>query len=251
MTSVKARAAFGDLLPHEVRRLDAAAAAMGVDTTHLIEVAGWQLARCVWAVASQRPARIQVIAGYGNNGGDGLSAARHLASWGCEVRVALVKRSTPPRGETAVQLAILERAGVVIDSGLRVDCDIAVDAVLGVGPTEAPRQPEADLIRAMAGMPIVVSVDVPSGMDASTGVGFDPSVRATVTCTMAGMKRGLWLAAPEQVGRIVIAPINIPTSAWSAAGLSWPTALVGGDLVWLETRHGESVERRDASSASA
>ena len=87
--SPEADAALGDLTSEQVASLDAAAAECGVSTLQLMEIAGWQVARCAWRHLG-RPAGVTVVAGYGNNGGDGLVAARHLATWGCAVRVLVL-----------------------------------------------------------------------------------------------------------------------------------------------------------------
>ena len=82
---------LGELTSEDVARLDAAAAECGVSTLQLMEIAGWQVARCAWRHLG-RPSGVGVVAGYGNNGGDGLVAARHLATWGCAVRAARARR---------------------------------------------------------------------------------------------------------------------------------------------------------------
>ena len=77
---------LGSLRPADVAALDAAAVASGVEVIQLMEVAGWQVARCALAVLGRRGRSVAVVAGRGNNGGDALVAARHLAAWGLEVR---------------------------------------------------------------------------------------------------------------------------------------------------------------------
>ena len=88
--------------------------------------------------------------------------------------------------------------GVVVDAdptavrGVVSEAELVIDAILGTGLRSAPREPQASAIRAVndSGIP-VLSVDVPSGLDATTGEAFDPTVRATLTCTLTAMKRGL------------------------------------------------------------
>ena len=86
MTSVgELRREYGALTSDDVAALDRAAVESGVSVVQLMEIAGWQLARCAWNLLHEQPARVLVLAGRGNNGGDGLVAARHLATWGCDV----------------------------------------------------------------------------------------------------------------------------------------------------------------------
>src|SRR5438105_10581902 len=70
------RARFGSLRSEDVAALDRAAQEIGISTLQLMEIAGWQVARCAWHMVNERPATIAVVAGRGNNGGDGLVAAR-------------------------------------------------------------------------------------------------------------------------------------------------------------------------------
>ncbi|MGA7987437.1 MAG: NAD(P)H-hydrate epimerase, partial [Candidatus Dormiibacterota bacterium] len=78
----------------------------------------------------------------------------------------------------------------------------------------------------------ILSVDVPSGLDATTGVAFDPCIRATATCTLTAMKRGLRSGdAVARAGAIWIADIGMPAVAWERAGLRRPPGVTGGELV--------------------
>ena len=78
----------------------------------------------------------------------------------------------------------------------------------------------------------VLAIDVPSGMDATSGEAYDPCVRAAATCTLAAVKAGLWSPrAREHAGRIWAADIGMPAAAWRACALAQPRALRGGALV--------------------
>src|SRR5207247_2052665 len=92
---------------------------------------------------------------------------------------------------------------------------VAVDALLGTGSTGAPRGAVAEAIEALgrAGAP-VVAVDVPSGVDASTGEVAEPAVRADLTVTFHAAKPGLWIApGKEHTGEVRVADIGIPSGA--------------------------------------
>jgi len=223
-----------------VAALDAAARELGVDTVQLMEVAGWQVARCAWAMLGRRPGKVAVVAGRGNNGGDGLVAARHLRTWGCPVDVVVVGDEDQLRDLVRHQLAAAMGAGVsvTVDPGaVRIataSTALCIDAVLGTGLRSAPRTPDAEAIRAMEGAR-VLSIDVPSGLDAGSGQAYDPCVRADTTCTLTAAKAGLWSAqARSFAGRVVVADIGMPQSAWQKSGLRQPSAIRGGCLLRLQ-----------------
>jgi NAD(P)H-hydrate epimerase len=231
---------LGYLTSEEVARLDAAAADCGVSTLQLMEVAGWQVARCAWhRLGGATP--VSVIAGYGNNGGDGLVAARHLATWGCGVRVLVLATESRVAGLVAEHVRSARSCGVdvIIDAdpgavrGVVARAELVLDAILGTGLRSAPREPQAGAIRAVNDADVqVLSVDVPSGLDSTTGEAFDPAVRAALTCTLTAMKQGLRRGdGPRQAGEIWVADIGMPAVAWSRAGLLQPAGVTGGELV--------------------
>jgi hydroxyethylthiazole kinase-like uncharacterized protein yjeF len=233
-------AALGDLTSEQVARLDAAAAESGVSTLQLMEIAGWQVARCAWRHLG-RPVGVTVVAGYGNNGGDGLVAARHLATWGCAVRALVLAEEVRVTGVVRDHVASARACGVdvVVDAdpaavhGVVSTAELVLDAILGTGLRSAPREPQADAIRALnqSGVP-VLSVDVPSGLDATTGEAFDPTVHAALTCTLTAMKGGLRRGdGPHHAGSVWVADIGMPATAWLRAGLLRPPGITGGELV--------------------
>lgn len=232
--------ALGALTSEEVARLDAAAAERGVTTLQLMEVAGWQVARCAWHRLGG-PTAVGVIAGYGNNGGDGLVAARHLATWGCAMRVLVLGGEARVTGVVRDHVLSARRCGVdvVVDGdaalvgGILSRTELGIDAILGTGLRSAPREPQASAIRAINESGIrILSVDVPSGLDATSGEAFDPTVRAAMTCTLTAMKRGLRRGdAVAYAGDIWVADIGMPATAWLEAGLLRPPGVTGGELV--------------------
>lgn len=173
--------------------------------------------------------RVLVACGSGNNGGDGLVAARTLAAWGREVRV-LAAGSRPPDAALAhgwrvetVEMGMMEPAVAA--------ADVLVDALLGTGSTGAPRDPYDRVMRAMngAGRPIV-ALDGPSGIDFTTGAAAGEVVRADATVTFGAPKRGLLLfPGRRQAGRIVCVEIGFDpldgfgaeliTAEWAASRL--------------------------------
>ncbi|HEY2704779.1 MAG TPA: NAD(P)H-hydrate epimerase [Candidatus Dormibacteraeota bacterium] len=239
MSAASRERRYGALAAVRIAALDAAAVGAGVDIVMLMEVAGWQVARCAWRMLGRRPGPVLVVAGRGNNGGDGLVAARHLRSWGCAVDAVVAGDEARLRGAVVDQLRAARGAGVTVTvdedtSGLAATAAAAalcVDALLGTGLRSAPRPPDAGAIAALDGAR-VLSVDVPSGLDASTGEAHHPCVRAEVTCTLTAVKTGLWTGSGRaHAGRVVVADIGMPATAWSACGLAPPTAVRGGALL--------------------
>jgi ADP-dependent NAD(P)H-hydrate dehydratase / NAD(P)H-hydrate epimerase len=231
---------LGDVTSEDVARLDAAAAECGVSTLQLMEIAGWQVARCAWRHLG-RPAGVSVVAGYGNNGGDGLVAARHLATWGSAVRALVLGDEARVTGVVRGHVVSARACGVdvVVDAdpaavrSVVSGADLVIDAILGTGLRSAPREPQASAIRALndSGIP-VLSVDVPSGLDATTGEAFDPTVQAALTCTLTAMKRGLRGGdGASHAGAIWVADIGMPATAWLRAGLNRPPGITAGELV--------------------
>ena len=239
MTVATLEERYGALPPDRIAALDAAAVGAGVAILMLMEVAGWQVARCAWRMLRRRPAPVLVLAGRGNNGGDGLVAARHLLAWGCAVEAVVLGEEERLRGAVVDQLRAARGAGVAVrvteDTARLADAAAAaalcVDALLGTGLRSAPREPDAGAITALQ-RARVLSVDVPSGLDAGTGQAHDPCVRAEVTCTLTAVKSGLWTAEGRaRAGRVVVADIGMPPAAWNACGLRPPAAVRGGALL--------------------
>ncbi len=182
------------------------------------------------------------MAGRGNNGGDGLVAARQLATWGCTVRAVVIAESPSDlRDIVRTHLAAAETSGVdatfataarAVGEALR-GATLVIDALLGTGLRGAPRAHDAAAIIAMDNARIL-AVDIPSGIDATTGEAHQPAVRAAATCTLTAMKRGLWTATGRaHAGAITVADIGMPAAAWRAAGLEAPRLVRGGELLAL------------------
>ena len=167
---------------------------------------------------------IVIFTGKGNNGGDGLVVARWLVSQGARVKVFLVSPWQDLTGDAAAQLRICRKCGIELfalkdDRGswdvAEVSChkaDLVIDAVLGTGfngVLQGFQQRVCMLINSVA-VP-VVSVDVPSGVCADTGMADKNAVQADITVTMALAKPGLFLyPAAELTGEVVVADIGIP-----------------------------------------
>jgi NAD(P)H-hydrate epimerase len=199
-----------------------------IPAADLMERAGEGLAR---VIAARAPAgRIAVVCGKGNNGGDGLVAARVLRQSGREVEVLAV---WPPQwmlDDAAVQLERLPGPGPVAFEAERLDrAHVIVDALLGTGFAGEPRDPAAGVIEAMnAAKAPVIAADVPSGVDASTGEVAGPAVHAVATATFHRGKPGLFVhPGKAYAGVVEVIDIGIPRGAPGRpqAGLIGPGVL--------------------------
>ena len=214
---------------------DRRAQALGVPGAQLMEHAGVAVAAAARALAidTERWGRgpIVILAGPGNNGGDGLVAARHLAAAGTKVVIALVASGPRPTTPDAARnwdrvvrderIAIV-RVPVARDVGLLghgiEKAAVIVDALLGTGvrgPLREPIRSAVELInRARAELVPVLAVDTPTAVDLTSGDPADPAVRADLTITFHRPKTGLATRNGKALaGRVLVAPIGIPPEA--------------------------------------
>ena len=217
----------------EMRAVDAAADGFGMPSAVLMENAGEALAREALAVASPH-GRFLVVCGTGNNGGDGLVAARRLAGQGREVFVELlgapgVLKGEPARNWTALEAtrAVVGRIGATFSV---VRGDVVIDALFGTGLSRPPEGAYADAIARMAAWraagALVVAADVPSGLDSDTGRALEPTVTADVTVSFGYLKLGQAVEpGVTRCGRVVLADIGIPRGAERALSEA-PVSLV-------------------------
>ena len=197
---------------------------LGISRLALMENAGAQVAAVsISEVKSLRQALVLVYKG--NNGGDGLVAARHLLAAGIAVKVFALCPFSSFKAEPAENLQILKKLGIQIievngPAGLNrlkqelSKCQLLVDAVFGVGLSAPIKGLLAQAIK-LVNQPkrpfTVVSVDVPSGIDATTGNILGSAIKADYTVTLSACKTGLVTAAgAEHAGKVVVAPIGIP-----------------------------------------
>ena len=219
----------------EMRGADARAQRQGIPGERLMEQAGTAVAAAAAALLTttgrRHHGRLLILVGPGNNGGDGLVAARRLAGWGLASVVVLVSASSRPETTDAARnWDRLERQPLVqrIHAGSPRDvavllsgieqAAVVVDALLGTGVRGALREPIRSAVdlawRARgAGVP-VLAVDTPTALDLTSGEPSDPVVRADLTVTFHRPKRGLQTRAGRALaGRVLVAPIGIPTAA--------------------------------------
>ncbi len=208
------------LSPTQAAELDRATQARGVPAATLMERAGRAVARaCVDLMGGVYGRRVVVVCGKGNNGGDGLVAARHLARWGVRVAVLAVEPPDGLREPAAANLARLAEVGISVDivteSRLAREmerAEVAVDAVFGTGFRGAPEDRWAAAIGGLnAGAPPVVSVDIPSGVNGDTGAVDGDAVRSDLTVTFGAAKAGVvLLPGAERAGAVRVVDIGFP-----------------------------------------
>ncbi len=213
---------------------DRKAQALGVPGEQLMEHAGTAVAaaaRALVAFNGREGRPVLVLAGQGNNGGDGFVAARRLAAWGVPVIAVLVSPSERPRTKDAAKnwsrLEGLEHVQMIRAAAARdvavlaqgIDrAAIIVDALLGTGVSGRLREPIRSAVELIqqaraAGTP-VLAVDTPTGVDLTSGDPADPVVRADLTVTFHRPKTGLQARIGRALaGRVLVAPIGIPPEA--------------------------------------
>ncbi len=175
-----------------------------------------QLARERFLSRYPKKKSIIVLAGTGGNGGGALVCARWLHNWGVLVRVFVTKSEAAFAPIPAHQLGILRRMNVPI---ARVDdlltesyVDLIIDGIIGYGIRGTPKDSAIEMIRWANRQPApILALDVPSGLDATTGVAFDPIIRAAATMTLALPKEGLRVSgSADYVGELYLADIGVP-----------------------------------------
>ena len=252
----------------QMRAAEKAADAAGLSYEQMMENAGRAVAEAIDTQFDAAGTRVLVLVGPGNNGGDGLVVARHLAGYGAAVTTYVWKRNTV--GDR--NWALLDATGVQTvlssdDSGqarltsLLYEADIIVDALLGTGVTRPIEGSLAGLLdqtkQVIAGRrrredgplaeparpapyhnfgPIVVAVDVPSGLNSDTGEVDPHTLTADLTVTLAAVKRGHVLAPGiNMVGRLIVADIGLKPAHYPA-DLSMQIATGAGVAAILPVR---------------
>ncbi len=173
-----------------------------------------------------RGKRVLLLVGTGGNGGGALVAARRLHNWGADVAVHLSADRGALSSVSRNQLDILEtmsvRPGGPEELSDTPVADLIIDGIIGYSLTGAPRGGVARLVRwANQQDAPILSLDVPSGMDPTTGETFEPAIRATATMTLALPKTGLAVeAAQDAVGELYLADIGVPPSLYAGPPLS-------------------------------
>ena len=169
------------------------------------------------ALTGKPTGRVLIVCGGGNNGGDGLAAARHLHNRGADVHIALTLDGAKYRGDALIQWQIVQAMRLptfpATPGALAAfAADILVDAIFGTGLSEPPRPPFAELVAAMESTKIpILAVDLPSGLDCDTGQPLGPTLHARRTVTFVAPKAGfVFPEARDYIGRVTVTDIGCP-----------------------------------------
>jgi ADP-dependent NAD(P)H-hydrate dehydratase / NAD(P)H-hydrate epimerase len=201
------------LTPDEMARADAASPSLGTPVATLMANAGRAVARAT--MQRYKPCRTLVLAGPGNNGGDGYVAARLLQQNGWPVALAAL---APPRGDAAEAASYWHGQAAPFTAAEAARATLVIDAVFGAGLVRDVEGPVAETLRAARR---VVAVDVPSGLDGATGVVRGYAPQAEFTVSFFRLKPGhLLLPGRELCGEIVLADIGLPRAALQQAAPS-------------------------------
>jgi len=212
------------LTRQEVRAVDRAAIeVLGIPGIILMENAGRNCAEAIEQfLGANTAARVAIVAGPGNNGGDGYVISRRLAMLGFQTVTYIICPREKISGDAETNLNAITSLRHDIrfpDSDQLGDFaaelagfDLLVDAIGGTGVRGALRGAAATAVRQinLVGKP-VVAVDIPTGLDCDTGQVDGPAIKADLTVTFVAMKKGFTLGnASDYTGRIVVADIGVP-----------------------------------------
>jgi hydroxyethylthiazole kinase-like uncharacterized protein yjeF len=202
----------------------------------LMENAGCAVADAALRHLHKSPKNALIIAGPGNNGGDGLVAARHLHNAGVHITILLLAARDHYKDAAAAQLAITDAMKLrtetlspdhaelrdwLVDSN---PADLIVDALFGTGLSRPIDGLAADVIHAAnSAKRSILAVDIPSGLDTDTGQPLGIAIRAAETVSFCGQKKG-FPAAHVYTGKINIADIGAPIELLKSLALGQPTA---------------------------
>jgi ADP-dependent NAD(P)H-hydrate dehydratase / NAD(P)H-hydrate epimerase len=200
---------------------------IGIPSLCLMENAGRLVAEEVKKFLRRSRSRsrgreVLVIAGTGNNGGDGFVAARHLLNAGVRVKILLAGSPGRMTPDAALNFKVARKLKIPIKTGRVVSTsallrefaksDVIIDALFGTGLARAVDGEYRALIEAMnASRKPIIAIDIPSGLDGTTGRVWGAAVKARKTVTLAHSKRGFFInEGPRCTGRVVCVDIGIP-----------------------------------------
>lgn len=239
-------------LAHQMRALDRRAIDnLGIPGVVLMDNAGRSVAEEAKSMLEGKEKKVVILVGAGNNGGDGLVAARYLFEWGFSVKVWLLNSEDKIKGDARINLEIAKKIlshqdiiEVIAEDGFLQQiadlnsADLVIDSILGTGIQGNVTGIKREIIIFLNSLEKkVLAVDIPSGLDADTGKLLGCCVRANRTVTFALPKVGLLVyPGAEYSGEIKVVDIGIPSILVKEANLT--NHYLSQDLVreWLPTR---------------
>lgn len=223
------RQAIPYLTAQQMRRIDELAVEHGLSIIQMMENAGYQMADFIRKKYSSKK-KVLALAGKGGNGGDALAAARHLINWGYQLTCLLASSPGKLKKEARQQYNILHSIKAKLleyPQNQKINFsqfDLIIDGLLGYSVSGDPRPPYDELIEQAnaCGKPII-SFDVPSGMDATTGQAYRPSIKATDTLTLALPKTCFQNPSIRNyVGSLYLVDIAVPVKVYECLGIKIP-----------------------------
>jgi NAD(P)H-hydrate epimerase len=214
----------------------------GITLLQMMENAGRNLSEVLVRTLLERSPLgklVVVAAGPGGNGGGALVAARHLHNRGCEVSVVLGSEDESNVTDAVTQqISILRKMDVPVstDSPDFDTADAIIDGLFGYSLSGAPREPAASIIESInSSAAPVISNDIPTGIDATTGEVNEPAIRATITVTIALPNTAFNNDETRQLcGDIYLGDISVPAELYKRTlGLSIPQLFAAGPIVKL------------------
>lgn len=206
---------------------------IGIDGGTLMEIAGNAVVMALREHELLTPTRIAIVCGTGNNGGDGFVIARRLVDLGYDVQVGLAAEEQQLRGNAKAQYHILKRRGIPVTFLIKehqtaawlASCTMLIDCLLGTGASGALRGHLTwfiPLINALG--KTVVAIDVPSGLNATSGEVIDAAIKADYTLTLTQPKIGCYLQqASHYIGELVVVDISVPETLVDTLQMAAPT----------------------------
>lgn len=204
---------------------------MGIELIQMMENAGRNLAELTrknFINGNISTKNIIILAGSGGNGGGVFVAARHLSNWGADVSVYLGKPLADFSDVPFKQLQILKKMKIKIYNKKPEDnlahADVILDGLIGYNLNGSPRGRMAKMIEwANHRSEMIISLDVPSGLEVDTGFAHNPTVEASATMTLALPKTGLISSqASDYVGDLYLADIGVPEIVYKKLGIEIP-----------------------------
>ncbi len=207
--------------PKRMAQIDAAAIEAGVPGNVLMEAGGRAVVRAITARFAPEP--VLVLAGPGNNGGDGYVVARRLAAAGWPVRLAGLVPVERLKGDARAAAERYEGPTLPLDTALKADEALVVDALFGAGLARPIEGTAKAVLERLAGRGArFVAVDVPSGVDGADGAVRGFAAAAALTVTFCRLKPGhVLLPGRGLCGETVLADIGIPDAAVAAHDADW------------------------------
>lgn len=215
-----------------------------IELAQMMENAGRQLATMAfkWKIPAGSPRSVTILVGPGNNGGGGLTAARYLSNWGASVSVIMMQPVDKLKPVPLARWQALQKLSIKSSEWAELEVPklmngpkLVIDAMLGYNQVDDPYGSirEAILVFNALNLP-VLALDIPSGLDATTGIPGIPCIKADATLTLAIPKTGLMSAAGRRVsGHIYVADIGVPPVVYTHLGLPEQHLFHAGTIVKL------------------